>query len=115
MPFSVHKEFSFAAAHWLTDYHGECERLHGHNYRLVVTVSGPLRSDGLVIDFVELKQVVRSAVIEPLDHSNLNDRFKNPSCELVAQWIWRTLKPLLPDLSAVQLFETDQSSVTYSE
>ena len=114
MPFSVTKEFTFAAAHALTNYHGKCENVHGHNYRLQVTVSGPLNTDDLVMDFVDLKKIVREAVIDQLDHTNLNDRFPNPTCELVAQWIFQELKPIIP-VTAVQLWETDTSSVTYHE
>lgn len=114
MPFSVSKEFSFAAAHFLTKYHGKCENLHGHNYRLQVTVTAPLNGDDLVYDFVDLKQLVKTQVIDLLDHTNLNDRFPNPTCELVAQWIYQQLKPHCP-ISQVQLWETDTSAVTYNE
>ncbi|EKD79388.1 MAG: hypothetical protein ACD_41C00088G0002 [uncultured bacterium] len=114
MPFSVTKEFSFAAAHALTKYHGKCENMHGHNYRLCVTVTGPLTGDDLVIDFVELKTIIQEKIIQQLDHTNLNDRFPNPTCELIAQWIFQQLATRLP-VTSVQLFETDTSSVTYHE
>lgn len=114
MPFSVTKEFTFAAAHALTKYHGKCENLHGHNYRLQVTVTGDLNPDDLVIDFLELKDIVQQQVIAKLDHTHLNDQFANPTCELVAQWIWQQLKPHVP-VTSVRLWETDTSSVTYSE
>lgn len=114
MPFSVTKEFIFSAAHALTKYHGDCERLHGHNYRLRVTVTGPLNTDDLVIDFVELKRLVKDKVISQLDHTNLNDHFPNPTCELIAQWIFQQLKPHVP-VTTIQLFETDTSFVTYHE
>ena len=114
MPFSVTKEFTFSAAHCLTKYHGKCEQLHGHNYRLAVTVTGSLNADDLVIDFAELKAVVKMHILDKLDHTNLNDLLPNPSCELVAQWIYQQLKPQLT-LSQVQLWETDSSSVTYHE
>ncbi len=113
MPFSVSKEFSFSAAHFLTKYHGKCENLHGHNYRLLVTVSAPLNSDDLAIDFIDLKQLVKQHVLDLVDHTNLNDRFPNPTCELVAQWIYEQLKPHCP-ITTVQLWETDTSSVTYN-
>lgn len=114
MPFNVTKEFTFSAAHFLTKYHGKCENLHGHNYRLQITVTGSLNQDDLVIDFVELKAIVKQIVIDVLDHTNLNDRFTNPTCELVAQWIFQQLKTHIP-VTTVQLWETDTSSVTYSE
>jgi 6-pyruvoyltetrahydropterin/6-carboxytetrahydropterin synthase len=112
MPFSVSKEFEFAAAHFLTKYHGKCENLHGHNYRLVVTVTGPLNDDDVVVDFVDLKRLVKQQVVDLLDHTNLNDRFENPTCELVAKWIYEQLQPHC-SVDSVQLWETSTSSVTY--
>lgn len=114
MPFSLVKEFTFSAAHFLTKYHGKCENLHGHNYRLTITISGPLNTDDLVLDFSDVKTIVKKQVLDVLDHTNLNDRFTNPSCELVAQWIYRTLLPHLP-LTQVQLWETNTASVIYHE
>ena len=116
--FHITKEFEFAAAHHLTKYKGSCENPHGHNYKLFVTVSGPLNQDDLVIDFGDLKAIVKQQVLRHLDHTNLNDKFENPSCELIAQWIYQAVRPHLPkqvQLEYVQLFETSTSSVTYSE
>lgn len=115
MPFSVTKEFTFAAAHMVTAGTGTREHMHGHNYRLRVTVTGPLQQNDMVMDFDELGQIVRHEIIVLLDHTNLNDRFEQPTCERIAQWIFQTLKPKLPQLTSVKLFETDISSATYSE
>ena len=52
----VSKEFTFDAAHNLVAYKGKCEALHGHTYRLRVTLEGPVREDGMVCDFVEIKR-----------------------------------------------------------
>ena len=111
--YTVNKEFNFAAAHFLTKYQGKCENLHGHNYKLVVTVTGPLNEDDLVIDFHDIKTVTQKYILDVLDHTNLNDRFPNPSCELVAKWIYDQLAPHLP-VTAVQLWETPSSFVTYN-
>ena len=54
----VSKEFTFDAAHYLTKYHGKCENLHGHTYRLRVTVEGNLDEEDMVMDFCELKELV---------------------------------------------------------
>ncbi len=94
MQTSVTKEFTFDAAHYLTDYYGKCEKLHGHTYKLQVTVSGELGSNGLLLDFIILKKIVKDTVLSKLDHSNLNDIFTNPTCELIAHWIWNQLEPL---------------------
>ncbi len=112
----VSKEFSFDSAHFLTKYHGKCERLHGHTYRLRVTVEGPIQEDGMVMDFVLLKKLVKDRVVDRYDHQHLNDFFENPSAELIAQRIW---EDLVEDIAAptrlheVVLWETPDSFVTY--
>lgn len=110
----VSKSFTFDAAHQLTDYHGECENLHGHTFRLVVTIDHPVQKDGMAYDFVHLKKAVREVVVSRLDHTFLNDLMKNPSAENLAVWIWRELEKVLPvKLDEIQLHETPTSWVTY--
>ena len=110
----VSKDFTFDSAHFLTKYHGKCENLHGHTYKLRITVEGSVKEDGMVLDFKELKQIVKDKVIERYDHQNLNDFFENPSAELVAIKIWDYLAVALPvKLYEVTLWETAESSVTY--
>ena len=71
----VTKEFGFAAAHALYNYDGECSNIHGHSYRLFVTVKGePISApghpkNGMVVDFSVLKDIVNRRIVEPLDHS----------------------------------------------
>ncbi|PJC37500.1 6-carboxytetrahydropterin synthase QueD [Candidatus Peregrinibacteria bacterium CG_4_9_14_0_2_um_filter_53_11] len=109
--------FSFSAAHHLTNYHGACERPHGHTYRLKITVEGEIRPDGLILDFVELKRVVNERVLEKLDHTDLNDRFENPSAELITEWIAEQLSPIgeltktQVRLAEIELWEGDTTSV----
>lgn len=88
------KIFSFAAAHHLTRYHGKCERPHGHNYRLEISVLGEQGENDLVLDFVLLKKLVKDRILSRLDHQNLNDFFENPTAEVIAEWIWDELSPL---------------------
>lgn len=90
----ITKCFTFDAAHALTRYYGKCENLHGHTYRLEVTVEGPVRDNGMVVDFLLLKRVVKRQVLDQLDHQNLNDHFDNPSAENIAVWIWERLSNL---------------------
>jgi 6-pyruvoyltetrahydropterin/6-carboxytetrahydropterin synthase len=90
----VTKEFTFDSAHFLTNYYGKCERMHGHTYRLQVTVEGKVQSNGLVIDFVVLKRVVKKHVLQKLDHQVLNDVLENASAERLVMWIWDQLKDL---------------------
>lgn len=89
---TVTKEFTFDAAHYLTKYYGKCENLHGHTYKLHVTLSGEMQENGLLIDFVILKRIVKKHVLDFLDHKNLNDTFENPSSEHIAKWIWNKLE-----------------------
>lgn len=108
----VTKTFEFAASHFLTKYHGKCENLHGHNYVLEISVIGEMREDDLVYDFVELKQVVKEKVVDVLDHTHLNDRFANPSAEVMAIWMWEQLEKDL-QLYEIKLWETSSCFVTY--
>lgn len=115
----VTRTFTFSAAHHLTDYYGECERPHGHTYRLAVTVEGPVAKNGLVIDFVKLKKCVEKKVISRLDHRDLNNLFKNPSAENITVWVWKQLKNIGKDtksavkLEELKLWEGDNSYVSY--
>ncbi|PIZ77617.1 6-carboxytetrahydropterin synthase QueD [Candidatus Peregrinibacteria bacterium CG_4_10_14_0_2_um_filter_41_8] len=90
----VTKEFTFDAAHYLTNYYGKCEKLHGHTYKLHITIEGEIGTNGLILDFVILKKIVKDHVLVKLDHTNINDLLPNPSCELIAKWIWEQLEPL---------------------
>jgi len=91
---SVTKEFTFDAAHHLTKYYGKCEKPHGHTYRLLVTISGPIGQNGLLIDFVILKRIVTKHILDHLDHNDLNTILENPTAENIALWIWNKLSPL---------------------
>ncbi len=98
----VSKEFTFDSAHFLTKYHGKCEYLHGHTYKLRVTVEGEIQENGLVIDFVILKKLVKEKVVDKFDHRSLNDFFENPTAEIAAQFIWDELKNL-PELLKAEI------------
>ncbi len=114
----VTKIFSFDAAHNLTDYYGKCEHLHGHTYTLEVTMKGDVQSNGLVIDFVLLKRIVKDKILEKLDHTYLNDLLENPSAERIASWIWDELEKHKFDdevkLHEIVLWETPTSKVVYN-
>ncbi|TAM89962.1 6-carboxytetrahydropterin synthase QueD [bacterium] len=102
--------FGFEAAHVLPHHPGKCSRLHGHSYRLEIVVEGPLQhagpAAGMVMDFGDLKAVVRRTVIDVLDHSDLNAAIPNPTAEEIAAWIWGHLERELPMLHRVVLWET---------
>lgn len=105
--------FRFAASHFLTKYHGKCENLHGHNYRIIITVEGHVQEDGMVMDFKIINKLVEEKVIDKLDHTHLNDSLDNPSAENLAVYIWEKLKSDLPSLKKVTVFETDDYQCDY--
>jgi 6-pyruvoyltetrahydropterin/6-carboxytetrahydropterin synthase len=107
---SVTRTFTFEAAHQLPWHPGKCRRLHGHSYRLEVTVGGPVGVDGIVVDFDELRQVVEREVVDRYDHQYLNDFMENPTAELVAQDVWKRLEPTLA-VESIRLWETARCMV----
>ncbi len=106
--------FTFEAAHRLRWHPGKCRNLHGHSYRLDVTVSGPLNPNGVVVDFDDLRAIVDRVVIDPWDHSDLNQVIDNPTAELLARRAWELLTDAGLALSAIRLWETEQSSAELS-
>lgn len=113
----IFKDFKFEAAHrlpHLPDGH-KCKQLHGHSYRVRITLSGPIDPTlGWVADFADLKSIVKP-LIQQLDHAFLNEveGLSQPTSENIAVWFWRKLKPRLPALSAVQVRETATSGCIY--
>ena len=111
----VSKVFSFDSAHFLLSYHGKCETLHGHTYRLVVTVAGVPDAEGMVIDFILLKKIVQEEVLSVLDHSLLNDILPQPTAENIAKWVWQRISEKVrrdrAALFEVEVWETPTSYV----
>lgn len=120
--FEVEVEHTFAAGHALRNYHGKCENVHGHNYRVKVTVRGEkLDKTGMLADFVELKRLLR-AISEPLDHVFLNDippfDKVNPSAENMAVYICEKMQQGISqenpvEVAEVKVWETDIQAATY--
>ncbi len=119
MKTSVCKIFSFEAAHYLPGYKGKCSNLHGHHWTLEVKVAGFVSpKTGMVIDFVNLKNLVNEKVISRLDHTCLNEvlegQVDNPTCENLLDWIWVRLYPIGSlsrevELVRLRLWETPNS------
>jgi 6-pyruvoyltetrahydropterin/6-carboxytetrahydropterin synthase len=121
--YEISVDEEFAAAHNLRGYKGKCEELHGHNYKVRVTLAGPeLDSVGLLCDFVQVKKAIRD-VIRVLDHKYLNELspfdVQNPSAENIARYIYdETSKQMQPQLNgagvaSVTVWETDSTFTTY--
>lgn len=96
--------FYFDAAHHLPDYCGKCEKTHGHTYRLEVVIEGKKQKNGMIMDFNKIKDIVNEAIIEKLDHADLNDLLDNPTAENIASWIFAELENKLP-LHSIKLWE----------
>ncbi len=105
------RTFIFEAAHALASYRGAPEPLHGHSWRLDITLEGPLDEEGMVFDFLELDRIVQEKVLSEIDHRNLNDILPQSTAEHLALWIWDRL-PTLP-LAEIRVWETATGSVTY--
>jgi len=121
--FELMVETHFSAAHQLRGYKGECEKLHGHTWKVqVYVIAERLNEIDIAIDFHTIKQIT-DEFISLLDHSFLNDIFpfteKNPSSENIAKWIYDSLRKKLNDdnihLSAVTVWESETTSATYFE
>jgi 6-pyruvoyltetrahydropterin/6-carboxytetrahydropterin synthase len=121
--FQVSVEETFSAGHALRGYKGKCENPHGHNYRVQVTLEGPqLDHIGLLIDFTQLKHVVRN-IIGRLDHQFINDlepfTTVNPSAENMAKYFYEEITSQLQALPAgarikdVVIWETDTAKARY--
>jgi 6-pyruvoyltetrahydropterin/6-carboxytetrahydropterin synthase len=121
--FEVSVEQTFAAGHALRDYKGKCENVHGHNFRVQVTIEGErLDNTGLLVDFIDVKDKMRE-VIAKLDHQFLNEvppfDAKNPSAENLAIYFCEELTEGLRDtpvpvrIREVKVWETEIQSATY--
>jgi 6-pyruvoyltetrahydropterin/6-carboxytetrahydropterin synthase len=110
MAVELTKGFSFEAAHFLPNVPEghKCRRMHGHSFRGEVVVRGEIDPHvGWLIDFADLKRAV-DPIVTRLDHYLLNEieGLENPTSELLAQWIWKQLAPLVPGLYCITIEET---------
>lgn len=121
--FEVTVEAHFSAAHQLVGYPGDCARLHGHNWKVEVSVATRRLDElGMAINFEELKRLVNE-VVGRYDHQNLNllEEFRetNPTTENLASRIFHRLSERLRgsflDVCRVRIWESESNSVTYRE
>ena len=117
-------ENNFSSAHQLRGYKGKCENLHGHNWRVILTVKGEKLNDiGILIDFHDMKKILKTA-IDDLDHININEHpgftAQNPSSENIARYLFEKISELLLDggnadivTEEVTVYESDTSRCTY--
>ena len=113
----ITQAFTFEAAHRLPNVPEghRCARMHGHSYRVELTIRGDIDPHtGWIVDFYEVERVF-APILARLDHHCLNEveGLENPTAEIIAAWIWHRASPDLPGLSSVKLFETPHSSAEY--
>jgi len=119
----VSKEFTFDSAHRLHNYEGACSQLHGHTWRLQVTLCGRANPvTGLLIDFKDLKALVELHVIDVLDHKDITEYFDrlngmNTTVENLSEWIFNTLERVVLaqqcELYSIKIWETPSSCAEY--
>ena len=113
----IFKEFVFDSAHslpFVPEGH-KCKNLHGHTFILRIYVKGKVdQTIGWVIDFADIKKICKP-IIDSLDHKYLNEieGLENPTSEVLALWLWKKIKPQLPQLSKIEVKETPTSGVVY--
>lgn len=134
----VSKEFSFETAHALDMHNSKCRNIHGHSYKLIVTVLGPVIEDnsqpnvGMVIDFTDLKDIVNEEVVDKLDHALIlksDSRFKgiekhnektiyvdyHPTCENLLKEIVEVVSVKLPKEVTLVYAKMNETANSYSE
>lgn len=113
---------TFSAAHLLAEIGGKCEELHGHNFRVEVTVGArELNSEGIVIDFRLVKKWLQD-ILDKMDHQHLNElpffAGKNPSSENIAGQIYREIAKMVSEAGVkilrVKVWESENAAVTYT-
>jgi 6-pyruvoyltetrahydropterin/6-carboxytetrahydropterin synthase len=119
MTYTVYREMFFSAAHHLRNYHGKCENLHGHNWKVRVYVSRDrLDANGFVLDFKDLSRILTD-ILEVLDHQDVNvippfDRL-NPTAENLAAYLLNQAEQQVKaiddslTISKVMVWESDKS------
>ncbi len=121
--FTLFVRDSFAAAHRIELYHGKCEELHGHNFKVEALYEGAnVAEDGMVVDFAILKTYLRQ-IIAGLDHTYINEipffKERASSSEYLAMYIHQRLKELLDKervtVSEVRVWESDNAYAAYRD
>lgn len=117
--YEIKVKTNFSAAHNLKDYHGKCERLHGHNWIVeAVFAYRELGSNGLAVDFKVARKRLASS-IEKLDHAYLNKlkmlKSLNPTSENIAKFIYTCVKKKDAHIKSVAVWENENSCAIYTE
>ena len=105
---NIAKIYTFDAAHFLPSYPGKCQNLHGHTFKAEIRITGPVKEDGMIIDFAILKEHLEML---GLDHTSLNNILHNPTAENLCSWIFAALRRVVNDgkirITRVRVWETE--------
>lgn len=115
---SITKIMTFASAHLLPHYDGKCNNLHGHEWKIEVTIKKRIdNKTGMIMDFKDLKNIIKQYLIDVLDHNYLNNILENPTAENILFWCWEQLmfKALLKGIHEIKLWESPDSYSTLDQ
>jgi 6-pyruvoyltetrahydropterin/6-carboxytetrahydropterin synthase len=117
--FEIRVKTDFSAAHNLRNYHGKCERLHGHNWALEAVFGyRSLAKDGMAVDFKIARAVLKEAVCD-LDHAYLNElkalKGMNPTSENIAKFIFDRVSKKNKNIKSIAVWENKDSCAVYSK
>ncbi len=119
---TVTKRFELSAQHQLLNHGGKCRRPHGHNYIIEISVEGEVHavdgssSEGMVVDFGDIKKAYQDRIESTMDHFSLNESLpiKVTTAETMSVWIFKQIEEVIPEVSRVRVWETSNSYVEYS-
>lgn len=134
MNISVTRRFTFEAAHAISNYDGPCRNIHGHSYKLYITISGPVNENSdMVMDFTLLKKIVAENVIKKYDHAFITKKGENvweipdtykivfldfqPTVERMLEDIYNLIFHEIPEgliLEKIVLCETENCQASWS-
>ena len=115
----VFRNFRFHSARHLPNLQDDhiCKKIHGHTFNLTVHVTGDINpKTGFIIDFFDIDTIVKSNILETIDHKLLNDisDLQNPTSENLCKWIWNILIDHIDGLSKIVLSEDHGTGIIYS-
>ncbi len=117
MNFELKQQFQIESARFLPHLPSDhpCSRMHGHSFRLILTLKGPLHPKlGWVRDYHEIEKTIKPLLTQ-LDHQTLNQvpGLENPTSENLAFWLYEKVRPLLPELTQVSVQESSTTECSY--
>jgi len=110
--FEIYINQEFEAAHFLPGHQGKCANLHGHTWRVELTIRSETLNDGMVTDFIEVKEALNEALP---DHTLLNDIIPNPTAENLSAYFYKRLKGRISGLVKVVVWESANLGAAFFE